>query len=554
MSAPFELTIIRKSGGPLTKRISLGPDGKPLSDGSECVMSRGWAYRARFSTAKELAQLLGERESNEAILLGTLRPDLPDQVEVVTKNKLNGAAAPDVVARTAEFFVYRSAEPAFALIDFDQKGMPPEQARRLAEAGGVVAAIAATIPELMAAARVMRASTSAGLFRGDTGEELPHSGGMHTFVAVRDGADVERFLKTLHERCWLAGWGWLLVGAGGQLLDRSIVDRIVGGPERLVFEGAPVLVPPLAQDRESRRPTAIEGEALDTAAVCPPLSILEASKLRELRAREATRLAPAAAKVLDAFIDRQASELAVRTGMDVHRARRTIERQCDGVLLPDVALAFDDKDLEGKTVADVLADPARFEGATLADPLEGIQYGRCKARIMRRADGTVWINSFAHGRTVYELKPDCCTAKAKLERASPNEAAEIFVRIVLDGDLEDDEVEELRNLAHEKTGINKRTLDHKLKAARQKATARRVQQERERRLAERKDPRPQLPVPPSDAEWMPPMRAINDVLSSDSADEPPMRNPGKNVALVRGRSVPSLHFLTNNEANDDAGP
>jgi hypothetical protein len=423
MSAPFELTIIRKSGGPLTKRISLGPDGKPLSDGSECVMSRGWAYRARFSTAKELAQLLGERESNEAILLGTLRPDLPDQVEVVTKNKLNGAAAPDVVARTAEFFVYRSAEPAFALIDFDQKGMPPEQARRLAEAGGVVAAIAATIPELMAAARVMRASTSAGLLRGDTGEELPHSGGMHTFVAVRDGADVERFLKTLHERCWLAGWGWPLVGAGGQLLDRSIVDRIVGGPERLVFEGAPVLVPPLAQDRESRRPTAIEGEALDTAAVCPPLSILEASKLRELRAREATRLAPAAAKVLDAFIDRQASE-----------------------------------------------------------------------------------------------------------------------------------VEELRNLAHEKTGINKRTLDHKLKAARQKATARRVQQERERRLAERKDPRPQLPVPPSDAEWMPPMRAINDVLSSDSADEPPMRNPGKNVALVRGRSVPSLHFLTNNEANDDAGP
>ena len=49
------------------------------------------------------------------------------------------------------------------------------------------------------------------------------------------------------------GFGWYMVGAGGQLLERSIVDRMVGAPERLVFEGAPVLDPPLAQDQESRR-------------------------------------------------------------------------------------------------------------------------------------------------------------------------------------------------------------------------------------------------------------------------------------------------------------
>jgi hypothetical protein len=50
----------------------------------------------------------------------------------------------------------------------------------------------------------------------------------------------------------------------------------------------------------------------------------------------------------------------------------------------------------------VLANPDRFVGETLADPLEGIEYGRCKAKIMRRADGSLWIHSFAHGRTVYE--------------------------------------------------------------------------------------------------------------------------------------------------------
>ena len=42
-----------------------------------------------------------------------------------------------------------------------------------------------------------------------------------------------------------------MVGAAGQLLERSIVDRMVGGPERLVFEGGPMLVPPLQQDRRA---------------------------------------------------------------------------------------------------------------------------------------------------------------------------------------------------------------------------------------------------------------------------------------------------------------
>lgn len=53
---------------------------------------------------------------------------------------------------------------------------------------------------------------------------------------------------------------------------------------------------------------------------------------------------------------------------------------------------FDDEDLAGVTGAEVLAD-----SATLADPLEGVEYGACKAKIMRRTDGTPRMDSFAHG-------------------------------------------------------------------------------------------------------------------------------------------------------------
>ena len=139
------------------------------------------------------------------------------------------------------------------------------------------------LPELETAGRVVRASTSAGIFTHRYRRTMPGSDGLHVYVLLTDGADIERFLRTLHERCWLHGLGWLMVGAAGQLLDRSIVDRMVGAPERLVFEGAPILEPPLAQDQASRAPVVIDGRPLDTLAACPPLTIVEQAKLRELQ-------------------------------------------------------------------------------------------------------------------------------------------------------------------------------------------------------------------------------------------------------------------------------
>jgi hypothetical protein len=67
----------------------------------------------------------------------------------------------------------------------------------------------------------------------------------------------------------LHDFGWHTVGAGGQLLERSPVDRMVYAPERLVFEGPPVLIPPLIQDHESRCPRVHDGAAIDTRVVCP---------------------------------------------------------------------------------------------------------------------------------------------------------------------------------------------------------------------------------------------------------------------------------------------
>ena len=161
-----------------------------------------------------------------------------------------------------------------------------------------------------------------------------------------------------------------------------------------MFEGGPVLVPPLQQDKESRRPIAVDGGVLDTVAACPPLSIVERARLEELQgAGSASGSRPRWQRRARRSSSAQAKKLAARTGMSEQAAKQMIVRQCEGVLRPDVELPFDDPELAGCTVGDVLADPERFEGETLADPLEGVDYGRCVAKIMRRADGTPWIHS-----------------------------------------------------------------------------------------------------------------------------------------------------------------
>ena len=550
----FEITRFAKSNGPLTKRISLADDGSLRSDGSACVMSEGMALRVQLSGVAGLAELIGSLNASEAIALGALRLDLPDAVEIVTKNRLdgmNGAARPDLIARTGAYIGYREKRPAFALLDYDTKGMPVEVEKRIASSGGFWPALVAVVPELAAVARVLRRSTSTGLYRSDTGEKLPGSSGLHVYLAVQDGADIDRFLKALHARCWLAGLGWLMVGAGGQLLERSIVDRMVGAPERLVFEGAPVLDPPLAQDMESRPPISKNGGALDTITACPPLSIVEQAKLRELRAKEADRLAPGSAKARTAFIKQQAERLIERTGMAADAAAKVIARQCEGILLPDGVLPFDDQDLGDTTVADVLADPERYEGATLADPLEGVDYGRCKAKVMLRQDGTPWIHSFAHGRTVYELRYDAAAIRAQLQKTPKEAVANLFVKLALAGDLDADQTEDLRDWVADRAGVGKRAITNKLKAAEQERARQRAEEEYNRLAAERQDPRPRIEVPAINAPWLPHMQAINEVMGSSNEPEPPMRDVEGYVTPVRCRRIPCMHTLTVRGSNEE---
>jgi hypothetical protein len=278
---------------------------------------------------------------------------------------------------------------------------------------------------------------------------------------------------------------------------------------------------------------------LDTIAACPPLTIVEKARLEELRAKEAHRLASEAAKVRSRYVEQKAKDMVKRTGMSMPAAKRVVESQCNGILLPDVVLPFDDDEFAGCTVGDVLADADRFAGATLADPVEGVDYGSCIAKIMRRPDGTPW-----HGRAIYELKLDAAAVRKAIEQAGKGEVIETFVALVVAADLTDVEEAELRDLAMQRSGAGAGSVRSTLRAAQKKHAKEHAKQEHKRRAAERADPRPAIEAPADSAPWLPMVRMLEDVHAASSADNPPARNIDSGVNRARKFLIPSMHAFT----------
>jgi hypothetical protein len=193
-----------------------------------------------------------------------------------------------------------------------------------------------------------------------------------------------------------------MVGAAGTFLERAIVDRSVGSPERLIFEGKPIIEKPLMQS--GRDAKAHDGGMLDTRA-CPPLTEVERVQVNALKAAERCRLSGEMALKREKWSETHIRRVMATRNVPEFEARIIVGRWIDRKeLTGEFPLLFDDQAIGIKTVAEVLIAPERYIGQTLADPFEGLDYGRGKAMLLRRDDGSPFINSFAHGGMTYELK------------------------------------------------------------------------------------------------------------------------------------------------------
>jgi hypothetical protein len=545
----IEITLFKKSEGVLSKTITAGADGAPVSDGSACRMSSGEAKRMPLPDGeRSLADLINNMASNEALALGRLTPNIGEAAPVSTMRCLQ-AAPEGTIARSGDYLEFMPGAPTFMLLDVDFKGMPQEIRDRVNKAGGIVALLIELFPKLMKAARVERASTSAGVSNTSTGQTFSGSGGMHIYVLVEDGADIPRALATLHERLWLNGCGWLNVGAVGQVLVRSLVDQAVGSPERVVFEGAPIVKPPLVQDVDARRATVSPGGAVETRNAIPELSEAEREHLRQIRHAHRNRIEATARTTRVAADQRLSEEISKRDGLPIEVARRQVEARHRDILMPGLTLVMDDDELGTVMVADVLRKPETFVGETLADPLEGPSYGRCKAMIMQDSEtGGLYINSFAHGGARYRLCYDRKLLEELLRATDSKYVIDIFVAKEAQSHLESNEESSLIDLVAAISGLGKRAITKRL----EKERAHRWHEQRARKEATQPvSSRPVYQAPANDAELSPTMQLLDDVLGKVVAIQPPMRGLTGALIEIRKSTPLGLHALTSKGTESD---
>jgi hypothetical protein len=402
----ISFSLFQKKTGILTKRVKL-VDGKLVKDASECKMSTGGVATIDISPEK-FPQFLQAMTPNRAIAHGICGHK---NALIVSKAKENGAKSKTglpVIARSKKHFRYPEA-PGLMMFDHDRArdNAIAEEEKALQECSPerLIEIVSGFFPEIGHAAHVSACSTSSCIYNKETGEELRGKGaGFHLYLFPRNASDVPRFLDVLGKRLFLAGYGRMEISRAGTLLPRTLVDLLVGSPERLDFVAGAVCDKGLEQRRPA--PEWHAGELLDTEKLLDPTAE-EKVEHQETVSRLQALAQPALETVKAAYVEQEAAKLASGSGgkISLEQARATVKARQNHVLADADLLHFEHRK-EPVSVAHVLDNGLEFNDKSCADPLEPEYNGgsRSTAKFYwNNGEGPV-VLSYAHGGMKYTFK------------------------------------------------------------------------------------------------------------------------------------------------------
>jgi len=385
MSAPFIsstshtafVTIFTSSKGPVNKKIYL-KDGKVCKD-SKAQIYEGFAETVPASTPKELHEVISQLGNNQAIALGQLS-QIGKRFPLTTKaNLYNGS-----IARTKDHFNHSYPE-GWLLLDFDTKDLPPYVADQLA-GSSVLDLLFKIIPELLLSEILVRTSSSAGILQPDGSEQK--ATGLHIFIKIADPSQSKRILQLIHDRCWEAGYGFFALAADGKLSDRSLVDTAVHGPERLVFEAQPTVLPPLKK-RE------IPDEVF-SGGVLNSLQEPDHEQVYYLKNEARELIKPASQRTKRLYVENKTVEVMAETGLSKTSASKIVRQRLEGREFAEHDILELGRNKYVK-VSDFLDNVSGSVG--MPCPIEGSEYGTSKAYYYPPDDHRPYprIISYAHG-------------------------------------------------------------------------------------------------------------------------------------------------------------
>ena len=385
MSAPFHscsddtayVTIVTSSTGAVNKKIYLR-DSKICKDPNAQIY-QGLAKTVPAATSADLSSVIANLKQNEAIALGQLEQCGKSFPLTTTKNLYAGS-----IARTKEFF-HHSNFVGWLLLDVDTKDLPLDIIDKLA-GRSAFDVLLSVMPELLLTETLVRASSSAGILKPDGSEQ--EATGLHIFIKIADQRQSKSMLQLMHDRCWEAGYGFFAMAADGKLLERSLVDTAVHGPERLVFEAKPTVLEPLKKRH-------IPDEVF-SGGVLNSLQEPNHEQVYYLKNEARDLIKPESQKTKRLYVEIKTVEVMSKTGLSRTKASKIVRQRLDRRELAEHDILELGRNKYVK-VADFLDNASGSVG--MPCPIEGSEYGSSTAYFYPVDDHRPYprIISYAHG-------------------------------------------------------------------------------------------------------------------------------------------------------------
>ncbi len=402
---PVKVSCVTSSKGLMAKTMRLDLATRQVVKDPAGLLTVGTIKTFPINSPTGFARFLKTRTKKQALVHGVC-----GHVEavLVTKNRLDTltAAMPDeampVISRSKEYIFYPDG-PGVMMLDHDKprdnsiassEGLASYTPDELLSILGVIH------PAITDSASVSSPSTSACIYDAEGNELRGEGAGSHTYLFVENAKDIPRFLDVIGKRLFLAGYGRIEISRSGTLLQRTLVDLVVGSPERVDYVAGSICTDGLEQ--RLPEPTVRNGTLLKTdtlADLSPEEEKQHAEIIYELK--ELAR--PSQDQVKEEYLSLEAGKLSVERKISLEDARQVVLSRQGQVLADADQLYFAYKKGLSVSVADVLSDPAAYDNKSLADPLEPDYDGGSltKARFFWNDGIRPQVGSFAHGRTIY---------------------------------------------------------------------------------------------------------------------------------------------------------
>lgn len=363
------------------------------------ALIQGHAENIDITSMKHLAAIIDNAKYNQA-LIAAQHTAATNTVKIYSTAAYERAGSPqDSITRTNKYFERPEQQQGLLVLDCDDQSITKEDFFKK---------IKETIPHLDELAWLYKDSSSSYLYNND---KLARGGaGKHLYIVVKDASDIPRAGAALFDRLWLAGYGKYETGAAGQFLNRGIVDAAMFGEGdacRLIFISGSNCIAPISQ----KRPPADynEGRPLDTWQELSSLDDDEQEELNALQGAAKDRLEGESAKKKAAYCERKGLENLAKQGNttptpeQLEQAKTNVLKALEsGTLTGDfvITLAADKRQV---TIAEVMAEPERYNGAATLDPIEPEYHNYSAKGVLYLSDNTANLFSQAHGGKNYRL-------------------------------------------------------------------------------------------------------------------------------------------------------